>query len=165
MLGVGIYFINTVLRGEIGNVTGLSKDVKESIKTQLQENGEKVFVSGLSDSELTMGQGTSKNIDIVIMNQKESSRSFGIKLIEDTGDPTNAFLGITSLYSRSGVAIDVGEVEGIPINFQSTNTRGRVIYNVQVWDLGDDNAFSPPGTTGLDADSIYGSKSFHLVVK
>jgi hypothetical protein len=155
MLGVGIFFINTVVKGELGTITGLSGDVKDQIKSQLQQSGEKIFLSGVSSGELVIGQNKEQTISVVIMNQQTSAAGFNISVTqikEDANGNTN--LDLTEFYQNSTQFIEVGEIGEILVTFDTSSKRGRVIYTIDV------NQVDTAGTV-----TRYGSETFHLVVK
>lgn len=161
MLGVGIFFINTVLKDNITGVTSLSDDVKEQIKGTLRETDEKVFLSGAPDSNVDVKQNGKKSIFVVVNNKLASDTEFKITITRDTAPDgtacdisgcTTGFLGLTEFYSQGARLITVGDVEDFKIGFDAASERGTVIYMVHV--------YSVVSTT----ETIYATKELHVTI-
>lgn len=160
MLGVGIFFINSVLKGNLTDVTTLSDDVKQQIKETLRSTDEKVFLSGAPDSNVDIKQNGKKNVFVVVNNKLSSDAEFKITITRDTapdgtpcsGGCTTNFLGLTEFYSQGERLIPVGEVEDFKIDFDASTTRGSVIYMVKVYSVVD------------STDTIYATKELHVTV-
>jgi hypothetical protein len=151
MLGVGIFFINETLRGELGTLGGLSADVKEQIKSSLQQSGERVFLSGVNEGEFVMGQNQEKSLSVVILNELESDEEFTVAIKQNTADrDTGDYLGTWEPFYQSGAnTIAVGDIADVLVTFKSGSQRGRVIYTIDV----------------MQGAETYSSQSFHLVVR
>ncbi len=163
MLGVGIFFINSV-RDEVTDFSGLTADAKEGIKTTLQQTGEKLSVSGLNEGTLVMGQNADENINVAILNSLDSSSPFLVDIVETkaASDDPDDFLGLTTFYKDTATRIAVGDLETIQVVFSSSNSRGRVIYTAEVWI--DSNNDGDIDKSGSNADEFFGSKDFHVQV-
>ena len=158
MLGVGIFFINSV-RDEVTDFSGLTDEAKESTKIILQQTGEKLSVSGLRDGTLEMGQNAEATINVAILNTLDSQGSFLVDVKLNTPDRVAGNdLGLTTFYTQSGTRINVGDLETVLVEFESTNVRGRVIYTAEVW-VDTDNNDQIGGQ-----DEFFGGKTFHVQV-
>ena len=146
MLGVGIFFINSVLRGSLGDITDVGADVQEQIQQELQRTGNKLFVSGLQDNRLTVSQGGIEGIVVGINNREETNIRYAIHLefvrgVDSAGVPIDGNLGINPfgpILDEEGDAeteartLSINDYSFDPIQFRVGNTRGDALYRITI---------------------------------
>ena len=172
MLGVGIFFINSVLRGSLGDLTDVGSDVQEQIQQELQRTGNKLFISGLQNNRLSINQGGLDRIVVGINNREESNIYYSI-LLENVSSVDSAGSNLAnhgvrpfgSMVTQKSQAPTIAQTLSIndyafePIQFRVGSTRGDTLYRVTVLY----NATGMPTTQ--DHLEVYATQTFFVTVR
>lgn len=179
MLGVGIFFIKSVLQDQLRETIVIGDDIKAQIADEMKRTNNKLFVSGLSDGELVIAQRGSGDVTVAISNKEEGELYYVVGLDEVKAvDSANAALAAGALATPFGNVIDdlsecstpdtstantipVGEFGFEPINFDAATQRGRALYKITICAAVKDGA-SDPGAADY---TTYATQSFFVEVR
>ena len=182
MLGVGIFFINSVLRGSLGDLTDVGSDVQEQIQQELQRTGNKLFISGLQNNRLSVSQGGLDRIVVGINNREEANIYYAIRLelanaVNSAGaqfDPISEIninpFGPISIreedvdepeLSTTAQLLSINDYAFEPIQFRVGSTRGDALYRITILYASTEDDDLP----NEDDFSVYASQTFFVTVR
>lgn len=161
LLGVGIFFINSVLGDQIDTFAELPDAVLKQVQDELRKSGNQFTVWGAGDGQIELGQNDKKLVHAVILNTEQGARNFGIEvkpLQPDADVPTgeDGFLGISTNYLLDeSIRIDVGETKSLPITFESTGARGAPMYKITVFSAEDASTYNTASNRQLYQEEVF----------
>ena len=180
MLGVGIFFINSVLRDNISGIGEVPDSVRQQLESLMQQTGEKLYIDGLRENTLAIPLRNEGRITVAMNNQRESIGHYAIHIQavrgwDGEGEPITEtpsspidrgvrIQGLTiddpdNIEVFDATRISIGEYGMQTITFRAGNQRGRVLYQVSVY------VADEPEGTGNPVFELYEQQTFFVQIQ